>query len=64
MAGTETLQEGSPITGEDVTAYCVRCKTKKPVKDPILTIMKNGRPAAKGTCHDCGTGLYSIRKSS
>jgi hypothetical protein len=25
--------------------------------------MKNGRPAAKGTCTKCGTGMYKILSS-
>ena len=41
-------------------AYCVKCKAKKEMKDPKSVTMKNGRPAMKGVCPDCGTGLYRI----
>ena len=41
-------------------AYCVKCKAKKEVKDAQEVTMKNGRPAIKGVCPDCGTGVYSI----
>ena len=47
-----------------MTAYCVKCKASKEMKDPEKVTMKNGRPAMKGTCPDCGTGLYRIVKSS
>lgn len=44
-------------------AYCVKCKAKKEMKDAKAVKMKNGRPALKGKCPDCGTGLYRITKS-
>ena len=43
-------------------AYCVKCKKKTPMKDAQKVTMKNGRPAMKGKCPDCGTGLYRIVK--
>jgi hypothetical protein len=36
-------------------AYCVKCKTKREIKDPQEVTMKNGRPAIRGTCKVCGT---------
>ena len=44
--------------------YCVKCKGKKEIKDGKKVTMKNGRPAMKGSCPDCGTGMYKILKSS
>ncbi|MFO7623634.1 MAG: DUF5679 domain-containing protein [Anaerolineales bacterium] len=40
--------------------YCVKCKTKREIKDPVKVTMKNGRPAIKGKCSVCGTGMYKI----
>ena len=45
-------------------AYCVKCKAKREMKDPKQVKMKNGRPAMKGKCPICGTGLYRIMSSS
>lgn len=42
------------------TAYCVKCKAKQEMKDAQKVTMKNGRPAMKGTCSVCGTGMYKI----
>jgi len=42
--------------------YCVKCKGKKEMKDTEEITMKNGRPATKGTCPDCGTKMYKIGK--
>ncbi len=41
-------------------AYCVKCKSKRQIQDGQKVTMKNGRPAMKGTCPECGTGLYRI----
>lgn len=45
-----------------VEGYCVKCKAKKVMKDDQDITMKNGRPAVKGTCPDCGTGMFKIGK--
>ncbi len=42
------------------TAYCVKCKSKKNMKNGKQVTMKNGRPAMKGECSACGTGMYKI----
>ena len=41
-------------------AYCVKCKAKRTIKNPEMVQMKNGRPAVKGSCTECGTGMYKI----
>ncbi len=42
------------------TAYCVKCRKKTAMKDSQEVKMKNGRPAIKGVCSACGTGVYKI----
>ncbi|MFH1995969.1 MAG: DUF5679 domain-containing protein [Candidatus Omnitrophota bacterium] len=42
--------------------YCVKCKSKKEMKDAEKVTMKNGRNAMKGKCVDCGTGMFRITK--
>ena len=44
------------------TAYCVKCRTKREIKDPQETTLKNGMPAVKGTCPECGTNMFRIGK--
>ncbi len=44
-------------------AYCVKCKAKREMQDGEKVTMKNGRPAMKGKCPHCGTGLYRILPS-
>ena len=44
-------------------AYCVKCKAKTEMKNSKQVTMKNGRPAVKGECSVCGTGMYKILPS-
>lgn len=41
-------------------AYCVKCRKKVDIVNPQKVKMKNGRPATKGSCPTCGTGVYRI----
>jgi len=45
------------------TAYCVKCKDKREMKDAHQITMKNGKPAMQGTCVVCGTKLTRILSS-
>jgi len=44
-------------------AYCVKCRTKREMKDPKSITMKNGKSATQGTCPVCGTKMFRIGKS-
>ena len=57
----ERLQKYGPkVTPSMVKAYCVKCKTKREMKDAKQVRMKNGKPAMKGKCPVCGSGMYLI----
>ena len=43
-----------------VEIYCVKCKTKTASKDIEAVTMKNGRPAVRSICVDCGTKKFRI----
>jgi predicted RNA-binding Zn-ribbon protein involved in translation (DUF1610 family) len=43
-----------------MTAYCVKCKAKREMKNPVATKLKNGRKATKGVCPKCGTKMFRI----
>ena len=40
--------------------YCVKCRTTNEMVNAQTVTMKNGRPAVKGKCTKCGTGMYKI----
>ncbi|HVF08631.1 MAG TPA: DUF5679 domain-containing protein [Actinomycetota bacterium] len=39
--------------------YCMKCRAKREFEGQVVTL-KNGRPAAQGTCSVCGTKLTKI----
>ncbi|MCY3836248.1 MAG: DUF5679 domain-containing protein [Anaerolineaceae bacterium] len=41
-------------------AYCVKCKDMRDIQDAEAIVMKNGRPATRGTCGFCGTKMFRI----
>lgn len=47
-----------------VMGYCVKCKDKREMKEAAQVSMpaKGGgtRPAMKGSCSVCGTGMFKI----
>ena len=43
--------------------YCVKCHTKREMKNGKSVTMKNGKPATKGVCPVCGTKMYRIGKN-
>ena len=44
-------------------AYCVKCKTKREMKNAKAVTMKNGKPATQGECPTCGTKMFKIGAS-
>lgn len=41
-------------------AYCLKCRTKREMKDEQQITMKNGKPATQGICPECGTKMFKI----
>jgi hypothetical protein len=39
----------------DFEGYCVKCRTKRSIKNGVVEKMKNGRDMVKGVCPVCGT---------
>jgi len=42
------------------SAYCVKCKEKREIKDAKEVSLKNGKPAVQGVCPVCGTKVFKI----
>jgi NAD-dependent SIR2 family protein deacetylase len=45
------------------TAYCVKCRQKREMKNPKQITLKNGRPAVQDVCPVCGTKIFRIGKA-
>jgi len=41
-------------------SYCVKCRTKREIKDPTSITMKNGKPSTQGICPVCATKMFRI----
>ncbi len=39
-------------------AYCVKCREKREIQNPVADFNKVGAPVTRGTCPVCGTQLY------
>jgi DNA topoisomerase-1 len=44
-------------------AYCMKCRTKREINDPVAAFNTAGAPITKGTCGTCGTKLFRIGKT-
>ena len=47
-------------SSESVEIFCVKCKVKTGSRDIEAVTMKNGRPAARAVCTECGTSKFRI----
>ncbi len=48
---------------EEITAYCVKEKAKKPMKDAHEVTLSNGKHALQGVCASCGTAMTKFISS-
>lgn len=43
-------------------AYCLKCRTKREIRNPRTVNLKDGRSSSQGTCQVCGTKVSRIIK--
>ena len=48
---------------EEIEAYCVSCKQKTVMENPIPVWTRRGTPGTKGTCEICGTTTFRMGKT-
>jgi len=44
-------------------AYCMKCKTKREMKDPVASFNAKASPVTIGVCSVCGTKLYRMGRT-
>ncbi|MFU8826297.1 MAG: type I DNA topoisomerase [Brevefilum sp.] len=44
-------------------AYCVKCREKREIQDPVADFNAAGAPVTKGTCAHCGTKVYRMGRT-
>ena len=47
-----------------MTGYCLKCKEHREMQDAEQVTTKNGRPATRGKCGECGTNMFRIGVAS
>jgi Zn finger protein HypA/HybF involved in hydrogenase expression len=47
---------------DKMQAYCMKCRTKREMRNARPITMKNGKPATQGVCPVCGTKMFRIGK--
>jgi len=47
---------------ENITAWCMKCKKKVDMKNPIVNKTKRGTPMTKGICSICSTNICKLGK--
>ena len=43
-----------------IAAYCIKCRKKTAMSGPAESRLKNGRPAVRGTCSECGSAVVRM----
>jgi predicted GH43/DUF377 family glycosyl hydrolase len=52
----------APVKIKRIRAYCMKCRAKRQMKNPLAVTLKNGRPAIQGICPRCGTRMFRLGK--
>ena len=52
------------MTNSPLTAYCFKCREKRPITNPVAVFNRRGSPATRGTCPECGTTLYRTGRTA
>jgi hypothetical protein len=64
IATNAELAANAPEAGEaaevEISGYCMRCKTKRPIQNAHRETTESGRPAARGTCPVCGANMFTF----
>src|SRR5688572_18667707 len=58
-----TLTNRAFCAGGLMEAYCMKCKTKREIKDPVAGFNAKSSAVTTGTCPVCGTKLYRMGKT-
>ena len=52
------------MTNNSITAYCVKCKTKREMQDPQPVYTENRRPGTRGKCPVCKANMFRMGATS
>ncbi|NJL94777.1 MAG: toll/interleukin-1 receptor domain-containing protein [Anaerolineae bacterium] len=49
--------------GEEIEAYCVSCKEKRGMENPVAVWTSQGRPGTRGECPVCASTMFRMGKT-
>ena len=47
-----------------MTGYCLKCRESREIQNAQAITMRNGRPASRGKCGECGATMFRLGKAS
>ncbi len=48
----------------ELQAYCVKCREKREMLDPVPVFTKKAQPATRGRCPECGTKMFRMGETA
>ncbi|MGB9879592.1 MAG: DUF5679 domain-containing protein, partial [Anaerolineae bacterium] len=51
------------MSGQEVIAYCLKCREKRTMQNPEPVFTATGNPATRGTCPVCGATLFKMGRT-
>ena len=48
---------------ETMEGYCVKCKVKREIQNPVAGFNKRGSAVVSGTCPECDTKIFRIGRT-
>lgn len=63
MQDADYPQEDDELEPEEVEAYCVRCKQKVIMENPVPVWTRRGTPGTRGECEICGTPVFRMGRT-
>lgn len=64
LSTAQEEEEEEEAASAHILAYCVKCRKKTEMLNVNEFVMRNGRPAVRGVCSNCGSNITRIGKLS
>jgi DNA topoisomerase-1 len=58
-----TAEGTTANSGQEIVAYCFKCREKRPLQEPQAVYTASGSPATRGKCPVCGTSMFRMGRT-
>ena len=52
------------MSAEVMVAYCLKCKTRREIRDPVAVYTETARPGTRGACPVCDSNLFRMGRTA